>query len=79
MGCSSDERWEENVIPKILDENPRVQLAAIEAAGELGLIPAREILLKMLEEDENDALVVNVESGRSHKSAAKMRVSILKV
>ncbi len=59
MGRSSDERWEENVIPKILDENPRVQLAAIEAAGELGLIPAREILLKMLEEDENDALVVN--------------------
>jgi HEAT repeat protein len=59
MGRSSDERWEENVIPKILDENPRVQLAAIEAAGELGLSPAREILLKMLEEDENDELVVN--------------------
>jgi HEAT repeat protein len=59
MGRSSDERWEENVIPKILDENPRVQLAAIEAAGELELTPAREILLKMLEEDENDALVVN--------------------
>ena len=59
MGRSSDERWEENVIPKILDENPRVQLAAIEAAGELGLTPAREILLKMLEEDENDELIVN--------------------
>ena len=62
MGRSSDERWEENVIPKILDENPRVQLAAIEAAGELGLTPAREILLKMLEEDEND------ESGCEHGS-----------
>ena len=36
-----------------------MQLAAIEAAGELGLTPAREILLKMLEEDENDELVVN--------------------
>ena len=59
MGRSSDERWEEDVISKLLDENPRVQLAAIEAAGELGLTPAREILLKMLEEDENDELVVN--------------------
>jgi HEAT repeat protein len=59
MGRSSDERWEENVIPKILDENPRVQLAAIEAAGELGITAAREILLKMLQEEENDELVVN--------------------
>ncbi len=59
MGRSSDERWEENVIPKILDENPRVQLAAIEAAGELGITAAREILLKLLQEEENDELVVN--------------------
>ena len=59
MGRSSDERWEENVIPKILDENPQVQLAAIEAAGELGLTAAREILLKLLQEDENDELVIN--------------------
>ena len=59
MGRSSDERWEEDVLSKLLDENPRVQLAAIEAAGELELAPAREILLKMLEEDENDELVVN--------------------
>ncbi len=59
MGRSSDERWDENVIPKILDENPRVQLAAIEAAGELGITAAREILLKLLQEEENDELVVN--------------------
>ncbi len=56
MGRSSDERWEENVLPKLLDENPRVQLAAVEAAGELGLTSAREILLKMLEDEENDRL-----------------------
>jgi len=59
MGRSSDEHWEEYVIPELLDENPRVQLAAIEAAGELELSAAREILLKMLEEDENDELVAN--------------------
>jgi HEAT repeat protein len=59
MGRSSDDRWEENVLPKLFDENPRVQLAAIEAAGELGLTSAREILLKLLEDDESDELVVN--------------------
>jgi len=57
MGRSSDERWEENVLSRLLDENPRIQLAAIEAAGELGLTSAREILLKMLEEEENDELI----------------------
>ena len=59
MGRSSDEHWGEYVIPELLDENPRVQLAAIEAAGELELSAAREILLKMLEEDENDELITN--------------------
>jgi len=56
MGRSSDERWEENVLSKLLDENPHVQLAAVDAAGELGLTSAREILLKILEEEENDDL-----------------------
>jgi HEAT repeat protein len=57
MGRSSDERWEENVLSKLLDDTPRVRLAAVEAAGELGLASAREILLKMLEEEENDKLI----------------------
>jgi HEAT repeat protein len=56
MGRSSDERWEENVLLKLLDETPRVRLAAVVAAGELGLTSAREILLKMLEDEENDKL-----------------------
>jgi len=56
MGRSSDERWEEHVLPKLLDEHPHVQLAAVEAAGELGLRRAREILLKILEEEESDEL-----------------------
>jgi HEAT repeat protein len=57
MGHSSDERWEKEVLPKLLDEIPRVQSAAIEAAGELGLTSAREILLKLLVDEENDDLV----------------------
>jgi len=56
MGHSSDERWEKEVLPKLLDDNPHVQLAAIEAAGELGISSAREILLKLLIEEENDDL-----------------------
>ena len=57
MGHSSDERWESEVLPKLLDETPQVQSAAIEAAGELGLVSAREILLRLLVDDEeNDAL-----------------------
>jgi HEAT repeat protein len=57
MGRSSDERWEDDVLSKLLDEIPGVRLAAIEAAGELGLTSAREILLKMLEEEENDEMI----------------------
>ena len=56
MGHSLDEGWENEVLPKLLDENLQVQLAAIEAAGELGLTSAREILLRLLVEDENDEL-----------------------
>jgi hypothetical protein len=56
MGRSSDEHWTEKVIPKLLDENPHIQLAAIKAAGELGLASAREILLKLLEDEDNDEL-----------------------
>ena len=57
MGHSSDERWESEVLPKLLDETPQVQSAAIEAAGELGLVSAREILLRLLVDDEeNDDL-----------------------
>jgi HEAT repeat protein len=56
MGHSSDEHWESEVLPKLLDENTRVQSAAIEAAGELGLVSAREILLRLLVDEENDDL-----------------------
>jgi HEAT repeat protein len=57
MGRSSDDRWEEQVLSRLMDESPRVRLAAVEAAGELSLSTARAILLKMLEEEENDEIV----------------------
>jgi HEAT repeat protein len=54
MGASSDERWEEQVLARILDENTAVRLAAVEAAGELRLASARTLLLQVLEEEDSD-------------------------
>ncbi len=54
MGRSHDERWNEEVIGRLLDEDPRIRFAAVEAAGELGIQEASPILLQMLEDDEED-------------------------
>ena len=56
MGRSYDERWEEQVLSSLLNENPLVRLAAVEAAGELTLTPARTILFQLLEEEEEDEI-----------------------
>jgi HEAT repeat protein len=56
MGRSYDERWEEQVLSSLLNENPLVRLAAVEAAGELALTPARTILFQLLEEEEEDEI-----------------------
>jgi HEAT repeat protein len=56
MGRSYDERWEEQVLSSLLDESPIVRLAAVEAAGELALTPARTILFQVLEEEEEDEI-----------------------
>jgi HEAT repeat protein len=52
MGLSSDERWEEHVLSRLLDENPGVRLAAVQAAGELRLASARQLLFQVLEEED---------------------------
>ena len=54
MGRSFDERWEEYVLSRLLDENSIVRLAAVEAAGELRLASARTILFHVLEDEEED-------------------------
>ena len=56
MGRSSDDRWEEQVISRLVNGDVRVQLAAVQAAGELGLPSARPILLNMLTEEESDEI-----------------------
>ncbi len=56
MGRSYDERWEEPVLSRMLDENPLIRLAAVEAAGELRLASARTTLFRVLEEEEEDEI-----------------------
>ncbi len=57
MGRSSDERWEEQVLSRLMDENPRVRQAAVEAAGELRLASSRTFLFKILEDEEDDDII----------------------
>lgn len=56
MGRSQDdEQWGDEVIAKLLDDDPQIRLAAIEAAGELNLRDAASALMQILEnEDEED-------------------------
>ncbi len=57
MGRSNDERWSEHVLRMIVSENNRIRLAAVQASGELGLSLARTLLLRLLEEEFDDAIM----------------------
>jgi len=59
MGRSHDDQWNENVISNLLDEDPLIQAAAVQAAGELNIEDAGPILIKLLEDEELDADVAN--------------------
>jgi HEAT repeat protein len=57
MGRSTDdERWGDHVLRTIVSENPRVRLAAVQAAGELELNLARPLLLRLLEDEYDEAI-----------------------
>ncbi len=56
MGRSNDERWSEQVLSMLSSENVDVRVAAVDAAGELGLAAARLMLLRLLEEEEDPAV-----------------------
>lgn len=57
MGRSHDNRWDESVVSRLLDPDPRIRFAAAEAAGELNIEEASPIMLKMLEDEEEDDTV----------------------
>jgi HEAT repeat protein len=56
MGRSSDERWTDHVLRTIVSETPRVRLAAVQAAGELGLKLARPLLILLLEDEYDETI-----------------------
>ena len=59
MGRSHDNRWDDDVVSKLLDEDPRIRFSAAEAAGELNIEAAAPIMLQMLEDEEEDDDVIS--------------------
>ncbi len=57
MGRSADERWQEAVLQALGDDRPSIQLAAVQAAGELRLGAARSLLFDILEEVEDSEIL----------------------
>ncbi|MBI5841363.1 MAG: HEAT repeat domain-containing protein [Chloroflexi bacterium] len=77
MGRSSDDRWEDEVVGMLLNEDPRVRLAAVEAAGELRLASARAILLKMFEDEDDDAVASAIIWSLSQVGGEDVRIYLL--
>jgi HEAT repeat protein len=57
MGRSADERWEESVLRSLVNVNDNIRRAAVEAAGNLELKSARNVLLQMMNEEEDDTVM----------------------
>lgn len=57
MGRSADpNQWQEYILPMLSHEDAQIRRSAVLAAGELGLKQARPILLRMLEEEPDEAV-----------------------
>jgi HEAT repeat protein len=54
MGRSADDRWSEDVLYSLVNDDDRIRRAAVQAAGELSIKSARPILLEILAEEEED-------------------------
>jgi HEAT repeat protein len=59
MGRSHNNVWNESVVSKLLDDDPRIRHAAAQSAGELEIKQASPIMLQMLEDEEEDDDVVS--------------------
>jgi HEAT repeat protein len=57
MGRSSDRRWADHVLRMLVSEERSIRMAAVQAAGELSLKAARPLLLTLLEEEFDDAIM----------------------
>ncbi len=54
MGHSQDERWNADVVDKLLDEEPLIKSAAIEAAGMLAIQESIPMLIQILDDEETE-------------------------
>jgi HEAT repeat protein len=54
MGHSQDERWNGDVVDKLLDEEPLVKSSAIEAAGMLAIQESVPLLIQILDDEETE-------------------------
>lgn len=57
MGRSADDRWEDEVTSSLISVDDRVKRAAVQSAGELSLKSAAPILIRLLEEGEDEDVV----------------------
>jgi len=63
MGRSNDSQYGDEVTSMLLNDDPRIRLAAVQAAGELSVESARPIMLTMLlegEEDDDDVIAAAI-------------------
>lgn len=54
MGRSADDRWTDNVLNSLVNDDNRIRRAAVRAAGDLSIKSAGPILLRLLAEGEED-------------------------
>lgn len=76
MGRSANQNWEELILAKLSDPNEDVRYSAIRAAGELGLESARQFLLDLLEEEDDDGLFVAAVWALSQIGGEDVRVTL---
>jgi HEAT repeat protein len=58
MGRSADDRWEDRVLRSLLEDNVKVRKAAVQSAGMLAFKSARLPLLRMLESEESEEVIM---------------------
>lgn len=54
MGRSADDRWADDVLNSLFNDDDRIRRAAVRAAGELSIKLARPLLLRLLAEEEEE-------------------------
>jgi HEAT repeat protein len=57
MGRSADDRWTDEITRSLVSENDTIRRAAVQAAGNLSLRSTRPLLLRMLNEEDDNSIL----------------------